>query len=123
MPSNDIVVTISSVGTGQIVALDWMRGGPTTVGIRAASTTTAAPSGGGVLQYTLDDITTAPSAAAIVWNGASSVWGSTVAGVVVTTSGTLDVPYTFLFTTPVAGLRFSCSAFSSTSLVMKILQG
>lgn len=122
MPSNPITVTISSAGTGRQLALDWMRGGPVTVTIRAASTTGAAPSGGGVLQWTLDDITAGSSASSVVWNGASSVYTSTVAALVIATSNQVDVPYTFIFNPPVAGLRFSCSAFSSTSLVMKVLQ-
>ena|SRR5215813_2300840 len=122
MPSNITTVTISSAGTGQIVALDWMTGGITTVGIRSASTTSAAPSGGGVLQYTLNDIVTTPSAS-VVWNGASSVWGSTAVGLVVNTSTQLDVQALFLFTSPVGGIRFNCSAFSSTSLVMQVIQG
>ena len=126
MPSKPITVVISSAGTGTQVALDWMRGGSAYVTIQAQSTTGATPSGGGVLQWTLDDITagsTSTATSRVVWNPASSVYTSTAAGLVIATSNFIDSPFTFVFTPPVAALRFNCSAFSSTSLVMKVLQG
>lgn len=124
MPSNSQSILVSSVGTSKVIMLDWMTGGPTTVRITAASTTGAAPSGGGVLYWTLDDPTAGSTTIGnVVWSPVSSTFGSTAAGVVVTTSGTVDIPYTFQLQVPVAALRFSCSAFSSTSLAIDVLQG
>jgi len=118
MPANPISVTISSVGTSRHVNLDWMVGGQTTVKLSAGSTTM---SGGGQMQFTLDDVTM-PSTS-VVWTGLSSAFGSSLAALTVTASGIADVPIMWLLSHPCAGLRFSCSAISSSQFLLEILQG
>lgn len=123
MPSNPVQATISSVGTAATVALDWMAGGPTSMRLTAASTTM---SGGGVMQYTLDDLMRTPSSL-VTWSGITSSLafgtGSTAGGTVIVASNVQDSPWVYTIDAPVAGIRFSASAVSSSSLVLEVLQG
>lgn len=124
MPGNYSTVTASSAGTAATVALDWMAGGPTTVKLTSPSTTAAA-SAGGTVQFTLNDIVTTKSSL-VLWSGLSSqssTFGSTATAVVLTASALIDTQFVFQIQTPIAALRFNCSAFSSGGVRMETLQG
>lgn len=118
---NPITVTLSSVGTSGVVALDWMGGGPTVVELTFTSTTLTAA---GALQYTLDDLMRTASSQ-VTWRPVSSTpYGTIGSSTPFTWSSSFgDVGFTYAFPYPVAGLRFTSSNLSSGSIMMDVLQG
>ncbi len=130
MPSNlvTILATQSSVNFGP-VALDWMAGGPVSVRLTSVLGSSLAVASGHI-EYTLDDILTTPSTA-VTWSVLSSlgtlnsttlgVWGASnfissgaPSGV---QSGGVAIQ------SPVAGLRFSCTSFTTIGFQFQVLQG
>jgi hypothetical protein len=128
MPSNPTTVLASSTGT-YTVALDWMTGGITTVRLTSPSTVT--PATGGTLRVTLHDISRTPSTG-VKWTPLSShgeaAWVSTgstavTTGTIFTASALIDTQQILKFTTPLGGLQFNCTGFSSGGLLIDVLQG
>jgi len=107
------ITTLSSVGVSGALNLDWMGSKPTTCVVTLGSTTMTSDF---TVQYTLDDLQTSTSP---VWFGVSSAIGSSVTHY--SASNADGVSLTFL--NPIAGLRLSSTAISSSSLTMKVLQG
>jgi len=120
MPENLTTVLASSVGVTRAINLDWRNGGPVTV--RLTTPSTVVPSAAGVLKYTLDDVQTIASSL-VLWSPVSSTFGSTAAGLIITSSQLLDVSMVYSFQVPIAGLRFDTSAFSSAGFRIDVLQG
>jgi hypothetical protein len=123
MPSNPITVAVSTgATTSRAVNLDWMTGGPTTVRLTAGSGSSLAVASGHV-EYTTDDILTTPSSA-VGWSILSSNGlGSTAAGVLGASNFIDGNAFAFAVQSPVAGLRFSCTSFTTMGFVMEVLQG
>lgn len=107
-------VTLSSVGVSAYVAGDWIGSKPTTVAVSLGSTTMTADF---TIQYTLDDIQVSTSP---VWFSLSSEIGSSATHF---SSANADAGVTVGLLYPVAALRISSSALSSSSLTMRVLQG
>lgn len=107
-------VTLSSVGTSNSVAADWIGSKPTTIAVSLGSTTMTADF---TIQYTLDDLQRSTSP---VWFALSSEIGSSAqhfSAAVADTGVTVGLLY------PVAGLRLSSTAISSSSLTLRVIQG
>lgn len=120
MPENLTTVLASSVGVTRAINLDWRNGGPVTVRVTTPSTVT--PSAAGVLKYTLDDVQTTASSL-VLWSPVSSTFGSTAAGLIITSSQLIDVSFIYSFQVPIAALRFDSSAFSSAGFRLDVMQG
>lgn len=104
---------LSSVGVSAIANLNWIGGKPTTASVTPNSSTMTSDY---TIQFTLDDIQRSSSP---VWVNVSSAVGS---------SGqhfTANFPdgATVQFLSPVAALRLSSTAMSSSGLVFKVVQG
>ena len=96
-------VTLSSVGTSNAVDTDWMASKPVTWLLTFASTTMT---GDATVQYTLDQ----SSASTRVWfDGSSHISAPTAVST--------------WWTGPMAGLRISSTAISSSSMTLRVLQG
>lgn len=106
--------TLSSVGVSNPVNVDWRGSKPVTCVVTLASTTMTADF---TVQYTLDDLqlTTAQT-----WLTVGSSTGSSATHF---SSANADAAVTIGFLYPVAALRLSASAISSSSLTLKALQG
>lgn len=120
MPNQTI--TLSSVGTSAPAHLDWRSGKPITATTTITSTIMTVDY---TLQYTLydtmlstDAVGTASSNAA--WRGVTSSLGSSITHF---SSVQGDAGLTFTFTNPIAGLRLSSTAISSSSVVLRVIQG
>lgn len=111
---NPFSVTLSSVGTSDPANLDWRGGGYVTALVTLGSTTMTTD---WTLQYTLDD--SQLSSATRVWLGVSSAVGSSVTHF---SSAAADAGVSFTFLAPIAGLRISSTALSSSSLRLRVLQ-
>jgi len=107
-------VTLSSVGVSNPINLDWRGSKPVTALVTLGSTTMTVDF---TIQYTLDylQLTTTQ-----IWIGAGSSTGSSVTHF---SSANADGGATIGFAYPIAGLRLSASAVSSSSLTLKALQG
>ena len=107
-------VTLSSVGTSGPINVDWRGSKPVTAIATLGSTTMTCDF---VIQYTLDDIqlTTTQS-----WLSAGSSTGSSATHF---SSANSDVGVTMGFAYPIAALRLSASAVSSSTITLRILQG
>lgn len=111
---NPTVVTLSSVGTSTPANLDWRsNAGYVTAVVSLGSTTMTTDF---TLQYTLDDSQLSTTRA---WFGVSSAIGSSITHF---SSANADAGVTFTFLTPLAGLRISSTAISSSSLTLRVLQ-
>lgn len=106
-------VTLSSVGVSSAINLDWRTSGPITAVITLGSTTLTTDF---TVQFTLDD---AQLGATQAWTGVGSSVGSTVTHFS-SINGDAGVYMSFL--NPIAGLRLSSTALSSSSLTLKTIQ-
>lgn len=103
-----VSVTLSSVGVSPALILDYIGAKTTTARVTLGSTTMTVNA---VLQATLDSSMASGSSA--VWYAASSI---------AITSAVADTGTTYTFLTPIAGLRISSTAISSSSLTLTALQ-
>jgi hypothetical protein len=121
MPSNPITVTVSTrATTSRAVNVDWMAGGPTTIRLTAGSSQAVAS---GHVEYTLDDILTTPSTGVMWAILSSNGFGSTIAGVLGASNFIDGNHFGFAIQSPVAGLRFNCTSFTTIGFVMEVLAG
>jgi len=107
-------VTLSSVGVSGPINLDWRGSKPVTAVVTLGSTTMTADF---IIQYTLDDLQLTTTQ---TWLSAGSSTGSSATHF---SSANADVGVTMGFAYPIAALRLSASAVSSSSLTLKVLQG
>jgi hypothetical protein len=107
-------VTLSSVGTSTPLNLDWRGSKPVTAIVTLGSTTMTADF---TLQYTLDDLQLTTTQ---TWVAVGSSTGSSATHF---SSANADAGVTVGFLYPIAGLRLSSTALSSSSLTLKVLQG
>lgn len=100
-----ITTTLSSVGTGRAVNLDWMSGRYTSFAVTGSSS--------GTFTYTvegaLDDLQQI-AAASVTW--------FTVNSSAFTTNSSIN-----LYQGPLAAIRVNASAISSATLTLRVLQG
>jgi len=101
-----LTTTLSSVGVSNLVVTDWTPA--TTIRLTLASTTMTASA---TIQATLDSSFV---------SGSSAAW-FTISTTAIT-SAFADTGYTISYLTPLAGLRISASAISSSSLTLTALQ-
>lgn len=106
--------TLSSVGTSAPVNLNWRGGKPISALVTLASTTMTTDF---TVQYTLDDIQLNVTP---IWVAVSSATGSSATHF---SSAQADASLLLTFIHPIAGLRISSTALSSSSLTLKTLQG
>lgn len=106
--------TLSSVGVSNPVNLNWRGSKPVTALVTLGSTTMTADF---TIQYTLDDLQLSSSP---VWISLGSSIGSSATHF---SSANADAGVTAGFVYPIAGLRLSSTALSSSSLTLKALQG
>lgn len=106
--------TLSSVGTSPPINLNWRGSKPITAMVTLGSTTLTADF---TVQFTLDDLQLSSSP---VWVGLGSSTGSSATHF---SSANADSPVVIGFLYPIAGLRISSTALSSSSLTLKALQG
>jgi hypothetical protein len=111
---NPFITTLSSVGTSAAANLDWRNGGYVSAQVTLGTTTMTADF---TIQLTLDDPVT--SSATRAWFGMSSAVGSSVTHF---SSAAADAGVYVTFLSPVAGLRISSTAISSSSLTLRVLQ-
>lgn len=111
---NPTTVTLSSVGVSNPVAVSWRDYNPTTASITLGSSTLTTDF---TAQFTLDDLQLSSSP---VWLSIGSSIGS---GATHFSSANFDAGVVVTFLTPIAGLRISSTALSSSSLTLKVLQG
>lgn len=114
-------VTLSSVGATNFISVNWVGGKPMSVVVIPGSTGQTSDF---TIQYTLDDISRIASTS-LVWSG---VYLSTAPGAFgpathFTSSQSQPDGVFYSFLSPVAGLRLSSTAISSSALTMKICQG
>lgn len=100
-----ITTTLSSVGTGRAVNLDWMSGRYTSFAVTGSSSGTFAV----FVEATLDDLQQVP-AASVTWFTLSSA----------TLSANSSIN---LYQGPLGGIRINSTAVSSAVLSLRILQG
>ena len=107
-------VTLSSVGVSGPINLDWRGSKPVTAVVTLGSTTMTADF---TIQFTLDDsqLTTTQ-----VWTTVGSSTGSSATHF---SSANADASVTVGFLYPIAALRISSTAISSSSLTLRALQG
>lgn len=106
--------TLSSVGVSTPINLDWRGSKPVTAIATLGSTTMTADF---TIQYTIDDLqfVSTPS-----WISVGSSTGSSATHF---SSANADASVTVGFLYPIAGLRLSSTAISSSSLTLRALQG
>lgn len=107
-------VTLSSVGTSGPINLDWRGSKPVTAVVTLGSTTMTTDF---TIQYTLDDLQLTTSQ---TWINAGSSTGSSATHF---SSANADAAITMGFAYPIAALRISSTAISSSSLTLKAIQG
>lgn len=107
-------VTLSSVGVSGPINLDWRGSKPVTAVVTLGSTTMTADF---IIQYTLDDLQLTTTQ---TWISAGSSTGSSATHF---SSANADGGVTMGFAYPIAGLRISSTAISSSSVTLKTLQG
>lgn len=111
---NPITVTLSSVGVSNAANCTWLNFQPITAAVTLGSTTMTVDF---TVQFTLDDLQLSTSP---VWLGIGSSVGSSVTHF---SGANADTGISMTFLAPVAGLRISSTAISSSSLTLKVLQG
>src|SRR3954470_1717894 len=107
-------VTLSSVGTSGAVHINWRGGKPITAQLTMATTTMTADY---TLQYTMQDTMLSTTS---LWFGLSSNVGSSATHY---TAANGDNAVLVTLPSPVAGLRISSTAISSSSLTLRVIQG
>src|SRR5262245_21990734 len=110
---NPVATTLSSVGVSRAVNLDWRDAGPLTAQVTLGSTTMTVDF---TVQYTLDDLQTSVAPA---WFGYSSTVGGSAAHF---SSANADSGVLISFPTPIAGIRISSTALSSSSVTLRTLE-
>lgn len=108
------IVTLSSVGVSSPINCDWRGTKPITALATLGSTSMSADF---TIQYTLDDL---QLSSAQTWINAGSSTGSSATHF---SSANADAAVTMGFAYPIAGLRISSTAISSSSITLKMLQG
>jgi hypothetical protein len=106
--------TLSSAGVSNPVNLDWRGSKPVTALVTLGSTTMTVDF---TVQYTLDDLQLTTTQ---TWVSLGSSTGSSATHY---SSANADAAVTVGFLYPIAGLRLSSTAISSSSLTLKALQG
>ena len=106
--------TLSSVGTSSAINVDWRGSKPVTCTVTLGSTTMTTDF---TVQFTVDDLQLSSSP---VWLNVGSSTGSSATHF---SSANADAAVVMGFLYPIAGLRISSTAISSSSLTMKVLQG
>jgi hypothetical protein len=106
--ANNVVVSLSSLGTSRVVSLDWMNGAP--VGVQVTSTATTGTFVYTV-QLTLNDIMMTP-AAAVNWINDPNA-----------TTLTSNSSGIFVYTQPLAGIRLNSSTAPPSPITMVVTQG
>jgi len=106
--------TLSSVGVSNPINLDWRGSKPITALVTLGSTTMTADF---TIQFTLDDLQLVSSP---TWVAIGSSTGSSATHF---SSANADTAVTVGFLYPIAGLRISSTALSSSSLRLTTLQG
>lgn len=106
--------TLSSVGVSNPVNLDWRGSKPITIAVTLGSTTMTTDF---TVQFTLDDLQLSSSPS---WLAISSAVGSSATHF---SSANADASVVMSLLNPVAGLRISSTAISSSTITMKVLQG
>lgn len=106
-------VTLSSVGVSSAINLDWRTSGPITALVTLASTTMTTDF---TVQFTIDDVQLGQTP---TWVSLGSSIGSSATHF---SSANADAPIVLGFIYPVAGLRLSSTAISSSSLTLKAIQ-
>lgn len=121
MPYQTVTLSTANIpGTSAPVACAWRNGAPISVMVYAS--TTAASTGVYTVQYTMDDLQLIGGSSLAYWTNYSSAPG--VTGTVFQASAQTDAAATFIsFLTPVAALRISSTANSSSGYIMKVIQG
>ena len=109
-----VTTTLSSVGVSNPVNIDWMGAKFATVAVSLGSTTLSADF---TIQFTLDDLQLSSSP---TWITFGSSTGSVATHF---SSANADAGVVMGIAYPIAGLRISSTAISSSSLTMKVLQG
>jgi hypothetical protein len=109
-------VTLSSVGTSPPINLSWLSAKPVSALVTLATTTMSVDF---TVQYTLDDFQSVTSTA-VNWIGVGSSIGSSITHF---SSLNADAAVTIGFGYPIAGLRLSSTALTSSSLTLKAIQG
>lgn len=99
-----ILTTLSSVGTGRTVNLDWMSGRYTSFAVTGSSSGAFSVT----VEGTLDDLQQT-TAASVTW--------FTLSSGAITTNSSLN-----LYQGPLAGIRMNSTAVSSAILTLRILQ-
>jgi hypothetical protein len=106
--------TLSSVGNSSPLNLNWRGSKPVSATVTLGSTTMTCDF---TVQFTLDDLQLSSSP---VWVSLGSSTGSSATHF---SSANADAPVTFGLLYPIAGLRLSSTAISSSSLTLKTIQG
>jgi hypothetical protein len=106
-------VTLSSVGVSNAINLDWRTSGPVTAVVTIDSTSMTTDFS---IQFTIDD---AQLGQTQTWVGITSSLGSSVTHF---SSANSANPLSISFLNPIAGLRLSSTAISSSSLTLKAIQ-
>jgi len=123
MPSNPTTVLTTQASFSGVVALDWMAGGPVSIRLTSVQGSSLAVATGHI-QYTLNEILSTPSTA-VVWSRLSSLGAlnSTTTGIWGSSNFVDNLAGGVAIQSPVAGLRFSCTSFTTMGFVMEVLQG
>lgn len=108
-------VSLSSVGTSPVVALNWIGGKPITASVIPGSSTQTSDF---TIQYTLDDVV---RSSLPVWSGVSSAIGQPAQHFTSSVCYPDGVLVSFL--SPAAALRLSSTALSAGSLGFKVVEG
>lgn len=106
--------TLSSVGTSPPLNLNWRGSKPVSALVTLGSTTMTADF---TIQFTLDDLQLVPTP---TWVSLGSSTGSSATHF---SSANADASVILGLLYPVAGLRISSTAISSSTLTLKVLQG
>jgi hypothetical protein len=110
---NPVAVILSSVGVSRAVNVSWMDNSPLTAHVALGSSTMSVDF---VLNFTLDDL---QSTVNPFWFGWSSAPGSSA---VHFSSANYDAGVLIPFLNPIAGLRISSTALSSSNLTLRVLE-
>lgn len=111
--ANPTTVTLSSVGVSNAVNISWRSMQAVTCAVTLGSTTMTTDF---TIQYTLDDLQLSSSP---YWMGMGLSVGSSITHF---SSANADAGVSVTFLGPLAGLRISSTAISSSTLTMKVLQ-
>lgn len=113
---NPIYVTSSSTGVSTVYVDRTQSPFSLTVGVTLNSTAGTAAYG---VQYTLDD----PNYLAVIGSTRAPIWFNDTTLGSTTSAGTGGTAATNSYTFPIAGLRNTITAISSTNVIFTVLQG